>query len=249
MTRESDSSDGASAARGDRDAEDEENQDAPGGGASEIEHQLASDIGSSRTPESPVKRRRIDGGFAVVIAVAVISGTLVLWRRGPERFFEIMVGDLGLILSIAPKIVAALLLAAWLRRLAPKETIARWFGSESGFTGMSLAVIAGIILPGGPMTAFPIAVAFGAAGAESGVAAAFLTSWLLLSANRTIVWEMAFIDHEVVGWRVLLSLPIPFIVGYAVRLLGWPKVPLVASGGPTAPSTGGKRARRGEASR
>ncbi len=167
----------------------------------------------------------IDGGFAVVIAMALISGVLVWLWRGPERFFEILGDDAGLVLSIAPKVIAAVLLAAWMRRLVPKEAVARFFGGESGFLGLTFAVVAGVILPGGPMTAFPIAVAFGVAGADAGAAAAFLTSWLLLSANRTIVWEMAFIDHEAVGWRVLISLPIPFIGGYVARLSGLPTIP------------------------
>lgn len=187
--------------------------------------QLAPDIGSSRTPAQPTRRKMIDGGFAVVIAMALVSGVLVWIWRGPERFFEILGEDVGLIFSIAPKVIAAVLLAAWMRRLIPKEAIAKFFGGESGFLGLTLAVVAGVILPGGPMTAFPIAVAFGVAGADAGAAAAFLSSWLLLSANRTIVWEMAFIDHEVVGWRVLLSLPIPFLLGYIARLANWPALP------------------------
>ena len=84
---------------------------------------------------------------------------------------------------------------------------------------MSLAVFAGIILPGGPMTAFPLAIAFSQGGAALSVIVAFLTSWLLLSANRTIVWEMAFIDNQIVGWRLLLCLPVPYLLGFAAQYL------------------------------
>jgi uncharacterized membrane protein YraQ (UPF0718 family) len=181
--------------------------------------QLIPDIGSARTPQHPKKRRVFDAGFLAVSAIMFIAVGIVYYQRGAQYVLDILAKDSALALDIAPKVLAAVLLAAWLRRILPKEVIARHFGHQSGIRGMSLAVFAGIILPGGPMTAFPLAIAFSQGGAALAVIIAFLTSWLLLSANRTIVWEMAFIDSQIVGWRLLLCLPVPFLLGFAAQYL------------------------------
>ena len=102
--------------------------------------------------------------------------------------------------------------------------IARQFGENSGLRGLLLAIGAGAILPGGPMTAFPLAIGFGRAGADAGTVVAFLSSWLLVGFNRAVVWEMAFIDHSIVGWRMALCLPMTLLLGLAARRLGWPSV-------------------------
>lgn len=175
------------------------------------------------TPPEP-RRKRMDLGFALVIAIALGAGTAVWALRGGDRVLELLSRDAALLLSIAPKIIAAVFLAAWMRLLIPKEAVARWFGRDAGLRGVLRASAAGVVLPGGPMTIYPIAVAFGRAGADAGAAAAFIASWLLLGANRTIVWEMAFIDHETVGWRVLLCLPFPILLALIARSIGRPAV-------------------------
>ena len=175
--------------------------------------------------EGAPKRRRIDGGFLLVAAIAVISGATVWIKQGPDRFFEVLGHDAGLLANVAPKVVAAVLLAAWLKALIPSHAIARWFGRESGLRGLFRAIGAGIVIPGGPFTAFPLVASFSRAGADAGAGAAFLASWLLLGANRIIVWELAFMEPSIVGWRILLSLPFPILLGLAARAWGRPSVP------------------------
>lgn len=178
--------------------------------------QLVPDDGSGRRPTSP-KRRMVDGGFMTVLGVALISGFLVYRKEGWDRVTEIFGEGAELVVSIGPKVMAAVVLAAWLRRLLPRDKIGRHFGGRQGVRGLSLAVLVGIILPGGPMTAFPLAVAFFEAGAGFGVLIAFLSSWMLLGANRTIVWEMAFLDYHVVGLRLLVCLPVPFLFAWIAQ--------------------------------
>ncbi len=187
------------------------------------EGQLIADAGTARRPET-LKRRRIDGGFVFVVVVALCASTAVWILKGPERFFAVLGDDAQMLVDIAPKVVAAVLLAAWLRLLVPQAVIARQFGENSGLRGLLLAIGAGAIVPGGPMTAFPLAVSFGRAGADSGTVVAFLSSWLLVGFNRAVVWEMAFIDHSIVGWRMALCLPLTLLLGLAARRLGWPSV-------------------------
>ncbi len=181
------------------------------------EKQLVPDTGTARTPRRP-KRRHLDAGFLFVLCVSAVSAFLVWQRDGLARVLDILSSGGGLLVSIGPKVLAAMFLAAWLRLLLPRDKVGHYFGGQQGIRGMSLAVLVGIILPGGPMTAFPLAIAFFEAGAGFGVLVAFLSSWLLLGANRTIVWEMAFFSYDVVGLRYLVSLPVPFLMGWLAQV-------------------------------
>jgi uncharacterized membrane protein YraQ (UPF0718 family) len=128
-----------------------------------------------------------------------------------------LVDDLALVGETMPKLLAAVLLACWLRLMLPRAVIARYLGAGSGWRGLFIATGAGIVVPGGPMTAFPLSVAFLEGGADRGTVIAFVTAWLLLGVQRTIVWEMAFLDPELVGLRWLVSLPVPILLGWLAR--------------------------------
>ena len=104
--------------------------------------QLISDIGTARTPQHPKKRRVFDVGFLIVSAIMFAAVGIVYYRNGAQHVLDILAKDSILALDIAPKVLAAVLLAAWLRRILPKEVIARHFGHQSGIRGMSLAVLA-----------------------------------------------------------------------------------------------------------
>lgn len=187
--------------------------------AEENARQLIPDSGTARTPTKPARRRMFDPGFLFVAAVMFTSAFIVYERKGLDHVLVLLGKGSGLMGSILPKIAAAVLIAAWLRRLLPKEMISRHFGQSNGLKGMTLAVLAGVILPGGPMTAFPLAVTFFEGGAAISVIVAFVSSWLLISSNRIIVWEMAFLDTSFVGWRLLYSLTLPFLLGWAAHYL------------------------------
>lgn len=172
-------------------------------------------------PDLPAakRRRQSDVGLIVVALVAVVAGILCYVLKGPEVFLAVLGDDLTLLLSIAPKVIAGVLLAGLLTVLLPQHQVARWMGARSGLRGLALAGLAGALLPGGPMMAFPLAVALRGAGADVGTATAFLTAWSLLNLNRTLVWEMSFFGHDFVFLRYGLSLAVPLLLGLAARLV------------------------------
>ena len=145
-------------------------------------------------------------------------------RAAAEKRFKtygaiaIAVG-LGFLAVLLPKIGLGLFVAASIPLLLPRERISAWIGRESGMRGLALASAAGALLPGGPSMVFPLAAALLAAGADLGAGLAFVTGWSLLSLNRTLIWELSFLDWHLVGLRVLLSLPAPLLVGLAARAL------------------------------
>jgi uncharacterized membrane protein YraQ (UPF0718 family) len=165
------------------------------------------------------KRRALDWPTAVLIALVAVAAGYVLWRDGPAKSLELVLGDAELFGLMLPKVLAGCLIAAFITILLPRDTVNRWVGPDSGAKGILVSTFAGIILPGGPFTIFPIAGAFIAMGADIAAAITLITSWTMLGLNRTLVWEMAFFGFDFVGWRWLAALPLPIIAGFLVRLL------------------------------
>jgi uncharacterized membrane protein YraQ (UPF0718 family) len=90
-------------------------------------------------------------------------------------------------------------------------------GSESGLLGLLVAMTMGAVLPGGPLTIYPLAGAFLVLGADVGTAVAFITAWNLLGYNRALIWELPFFGPEFVAWRIVIALPLPIIAGLLAR--------------------------------
>lgn len=160
-----------------------------------------------------------DAGFIFICALSISAAIGVYVRDGTERFLAILHEDIILWLTILPKVAAGVTVAAFLRILLPREVVARWIGERSGLKGLAVASLAGAIIPGGPMTIFPIATALYLSGADRGSTIAFITGWLTLGINRAIVWELSFFGTDFVLARMLVSIPMPILCGLAARAL------------------------------
>lgn len=154
-----------------------------------------------------------DWGLLALLALCVVSGAAVLWREGGAAFGAILLDDALLALAIAPKLVGAVLLVAWLRILIPRDRVVAWFGRAQGWRGLVRAVGGGALVPGGPAAAYSISAALGRMGADAGAAIAFTTGWLLLGLSRALIWELAFLDPLLVAQRLALSLPAAALLG------------------------------------
>jgi uncharacterized membrane protein YraQ (UPF0718 family) len=173
----------------------------------------------SANPIQRRPRRPFDWSTAVVATLVTAAAVTVYTRGGRARFLEIFFGDLDLFAMMLPKVLAACLIAAFVAVLLPRELVARWVGAESGFLGLIIGAFAGVILPGGPLTIFPVAGAFLAVGADMGATVAFVTSWMLLGYTRALVWELPFFGVDFVLWRMLVALPFPILAGLLARAL------------------------------
>ena len=172
-------------------------------------------------PPQPVRRKRraVDWPTAILIIIVGTCASYVYWRDGTAKFLEVVWSDTDLFISMLPKVLAGCLTAAFLAILLPRETINRWVGADSGFKGILIATFAGIILPGGPFTIFPIAGAFVAMGADIAAAVTLITSWTLIGLNRVVTWEMPFLGFDFVAWRWVAALPLPILAGLFVRAI------------------------------
>jgi uncharacterized membrane protein YraQ (UPF0718 family) len=173
----------------------------------------------STNPIQRRPRRSFDWSTAVIATLGLAAAATVYVRQGQARFLEILLSDLDLFVWMLPKVLAACLIAAFVAVLLPRELVARWVGAESGFLGLVIGAFAGVILPGGPLTIFPVAGAFLAVGADMGATVAFVTSWMLLGYSRALVWELPFFGVDFVLWRMLVALPLPIFAGLFARAL------------------------------
>lgn len=177
------------------------------------------DLRPPLTEPSPPRRRRraFDWSTASIAFLALTAAAVVYVRDGQAHFLAILNEDLWLLAEVLPKVVAGCLIAVFITFLMPRETVARWVGSESGLAGLTIAAVIGAIVPGGPFTIYPIAGAFFVMGADIGAVVAFVTSWTLIGLTRALVWEMAFFGPHFVLWRIALSLLLPFFAGLLAR--------------------------------
>lgn len=168
------------------------------------------------------RRRRIrsfEWSTAIIATVSIAAAIAVYLRDGADKTLAILTSDLELLTGMLPKMAAGCLIAAFVTRLLSREVVARVVGTESGMFGLLVAIAMGAVLPGGPLTIFPLAGAFLVLGADVGTAIAFITAWNLLGYNRALIWELPFFGPEFVGWRILIALPLPIVAGLTARAI------------------------------
>ena len=112
----------------------------------------------------------------------------------------------------------ALILAGMLQVLIPQETVARYFGRQSGFAAICVASVAGVLTPGGPMVSVPLLVVLANSGMALGPLVAYMTSWSLFGVQRIIAWEAPLMGWHFVAVRVVSSLAFPVLAGWLVKL-------------------------------
>ena len=151
--------------------------------------------------------------------MAFAAAATVYLRDGREHFLAILFGDVTLFAEMLPKVLAGCLIGAFVTLLLPRELVARWVGHESGFTGLLIAAFFGFLLPGGPITIYPVAGAFLVMGADAGAVVAFIVSWTLIGYTRALVWERPFFGSDFVIWRIVEALPLPIIAGVLARIV------------------------------
>lgn len=164
-------------------------------------------------------KRAFGGSFLVFAAIAAATGALCWHIKGAAAFDRVVHETVDLLIYIVPRVGGALLMAAFLQILIPRETVARLIGEKSGFRGVLVATVAGALTPGGPLTSFPLMVALYAAGASKGALVAYLTSWAMLGMQRVLVWEFPLMGGEFTLLRLAASVVLPVIAGaIAMRL-------------------------------
>ena len=162
-------------------------------------------------------RASFDVSFVVLAGLALITAALA-YMKDPGLPAIGARNGLSLLWFIIPRLVPALILAGMLQVLIPQETVARFFGRQSGLTAICVASVAGMITPGGPMVSVPLLVVLANSGMALGPLVAYMTSWSLFGLQRIIAWEAPLMGWHFVGVRVASSVIFPVLAGWLVTL-------------------------------
>jgi uncharacterized membrane protein YraQ (UPF0718 family) len=181
----------------------------------------APDADNAADPEAPPRRRRKQLDWpTIVIAVLVAASAAVVYRRdGAAGVWEILQHDFALFGGILPRVLAGCLLGAFIAEILPHEKVSRSLGPNSGLKGLLIGAAFGAVLPGGPFTAYPVASALLATGADFGATIALVVSWTLIGYGRAIAWELPIMGTEFTVWRIVISLPLPILAGALGRFV------------------------------
>lgn len=119
----------------------------------------------------------------------------------------------------------AIISAGFLAQILPHDWIGATIGRDSGLLGILYGSVAGAFLPGGPMVAFPIALAFWQAGAGEAQLIALLTGWGVYAIHRMFVFEVPMLGFPFTRLRILSGLVLPPVAGVAAGGI-WAVLPL-----------------------
>tara|TARA_B100000700_G_C14890454_1_gene782472 strand:- start:551 stop:1129 length:579 start_codon:yes stop_codon:yes gene_type:complete len=154
------------------------------------------------------------GPSLLIFALLAIGlGLAVYHFKGPSSYERAIIDALELLTFIAPRVGAAVIIAAFLQILIPQEVISRLIGEKAGIKSVFIATVAGSLTPGGPLTSFPVVIALYASGANKGALVAYITSWAMIGMQRIIVWELPLLGPDITFIRVSASLLLPIIAG------------------------------------
>lgn len=175
-----------------------------------------------RKPEPLFNRTTIAFYIAAVVAVV-----LVLVLRGREALGEALWEAIKIAAFVAPMVVAGLFLGGLARSMIDPAKITPILGKESGWRGLWLATLLGIITPGGPYTAFPIVYALYISGADIGATIAYVTAWCMMGVQRLVNWEIPFLGADFVIVRMIATTPFVILAAALARYLSktWLTVP------------------------
>jgi uncharacterized membrane protein YraQ (UPF0718 family) len=163
-------------------------------------------------------RQSFGTSFWVFALLAVIMAALCYVVLGPAAFVDALAADGAQLLELLPRLGAAQLIAALVWVLVPRDRLLGLLGGP-GSRGLVIAMAAGIITPGGPVSAFPLLAILASTGVDRGVLVAYITSWALLGMQRIVVWDMPLMGTEFSVLRFVISLPLPLLAAVIARKL------------------------------
>jgi uncharacterized membrane protein YraQ (UPF0718 family) len=157
-------------------------------------------------------------GLLVLILLLMLLIGLALHQR--QDVGPILRRILEQFAMLVPRMLLAMIAAGFIAKLIPKEAIASLLGDDAGILALPVAVIAGLIVPAGPVIAFAIAAVFAKSGASVPALIAFITSWSIFAAHRIFIYEMPLLGGSFLRLRLLSAMAVPFLAGTIAIIVG-----------------------------
>ncbi len=156
-------------------------------------------------------------GTAVALGATMLMVMAAALWQGTDTFVAGWRTSLEQLARFLPILVIALLVAGFTETLLPDDLVERWLSDSSGWRGIGVAWLAGVLTPGGSIIGLPIAAVLYQAGVGLGVLMTYLTSLATLSLLR-VPLEIGFYGWRVTGVRIAVSLILPLIAGGLTQL-------------------------------
>ena len=121
-------------------------------------------------------------------------------------------------IQVLPLLIFAFIVAGMVQVLIPRELMAKWVGTESGFRGILIGSIAGGLSPGGPYVSLPIVAGLIKSGAGVGTMVAFLTGWSIWAVGR-IPMEVGILGWKFTLIRIVFTCIFPPVAGLIAHYL------------------------------
>lgn len=153
----------------------------------------------------------------VVVAITVVLAAVAYFLGGNRHIAGITTGA-KMALPILPALLCAFLIAGYLRVLVPESLVREWLGRESGWKGIAVGYLSGILTFGGPFISFPIAASLYQSGASIQTVTVYVTSWALWGGG-IILYELTILGPRLFTLRIVVSLLFPLVAGLLAGLL------------------------------
>ena len=153
----------------------------------------------------------------IIMAVLAVILSAIAYKRGKGEHIVGLKSARDILVQIAPLLVFAFIVAGMIQVLIPTETISKYVGSESGFSGIFIGAVIGGLMPGGPFISLPIAAGLLVAGAGIGTMVAFMTGWSVWAVSRLPI-EVGIMGWRFTAIRLASSFLFPVIAGLLANL-------------------------------
>ncbi|KPJ65899.1 MAG: hypothetical protein AMJ45_04440 [Syntrophobacter sp. DG_60] len=149
-----------------------------------------------------------------IMGILALILIFIGYHQGGGKHLLGIKGAMSMIIQIIPLLVLSLIVGGMVNVLIPQAVISKWLGAESGFKGILLATIAGLLAPGGPYTILPILAGLFQTGISIGVIMAFYSAKFLCGFTRLPI------EIGIVGWKfAIVRLATTFFLPPIIGLL------------------------------
>ena len=148
--------------------------------------------------------------IGMIIVLLILMGLALF--QGTHVFKAALSNSMHQLIKFLPVLVIVMLIAGFTETLLPKNLVENWLSDASGWRGIAIAWIGGIITPGGSIVGLPIIATLFNAGVGTAVLMTYATSLATLSMLR-IPLEVGFYGWKLTLLRIGVSLILPLIAG------------------------------------
>ncbi len=136
------------------------------------------------------------------------------WDLGTKSFINAQSSFIQMLSVLPPIMILLGLIDVWV----PKESLMKYMGKNSGFTGVLIAILIGSIAAGPMYAAFPFTAVLLKKGVKFSNIIIFMNAWCVTKIS-TLLFEISAIGYAFTLSRLVIDVPGVIIMGYLVEVL------------------------------